>query len=51
MRALLLSALVVLPAVSAAEKQMIDNVEVYILRDAARGAEVRIAPSLGMNSY
>lgn len=40
-----------LPVVSAAEKQMIDNVEVYILRDAGRGVEVRIAPALGMNSY
>lgn len=40
-----------MPFSAAAEKQMIDNVEVHILRDAARGIEVRIAPALGMNSY
>lgn len=34
-----------------AEQRMIDGVAVYILRDAAHEAEVRIAPSLGMNSY
>ena len=30
---------------------MIDGVEVFILKDASRATEVRIAPGLGMNSY
>lgn len=33
------------------QKTMLDSVEVYILRDAARASEVRIAPSVGNNSY
>ena len=33
------------------EKKTLDSVEVYILRDAARATEVRIAPSVGNNSY
>lgn len=40
-----------MPLSTAAEKQIIDNVEVHILRDATRGIEARIAPALGMNSY
>ncbi len=33
------------------QKTTLDSVEVYILRDAARATEVRIAPSIGNNSY
>lgn len=52
MRAWFLAAALLLATLpSVAERQMIDNIEVHILRDAARQIEVRIAPSLGMNSY
>ncbi|MBI5282328.1 MAG: aldose 1-epimerase [Candidatus Solibacter usitatus] len=33
------------------QKQIVDSVEVYVLRDEARATEVRVAPSLGNNSY
>lgn len=33
------------------EKATLDGVPVYILRDTARAVEVRVAPSIGMNSY
>lgn len=33
------------------EKATLDGVEVYILRDKAAATEVRVAPSIGMNSY
>jgi len=34
-----------------AEKKTLDGVEVVVLRDAARAAEVRVVPSVGNNSY
>lgn len=33
------------------QKQNVDSVEIYVLRDEAHSTEVRIAPSLGNNSY
>lgn len=34
-----------------AERTTIDGIEVIVLKDAARGTEVRIAPSIGNNAY
>lgn len=33
------------------ERKTLDGVEVYVLKDSARQTEVRVAPSIGMNSY
>jgi len=56
MRSALLTLLITLPAMTTAanytiEKKTVDSVEVYILRDLARATEVRVAPSVGNNSY
>jgi len=52
MRASLAFALILtFPMNLPAERRVIDNIEVYILRDSARQTEVRIAPALGLNSY
>ena len=35
----------------AVERKTLDGLDVYILRDPARSTEVRVAPTVGMNSY